>query len=261
GQVRVQAGVRIARLEQEVPVGTDGSIFDVVAAGLGELGAWLAEFHHLSHAAEYDAAAVSKVQAKIDAADGWALDRRVGEVLTRLELDGEAVFARLSGGIKRRVLLARALVGAPDVLLLDEPTNHLDIEAIDWLEAFLKEWNGSVIFVTHDRRFLRALATRIVEIDRGQVTSWPGDWANYERRREERLNAEAQENARFDKLLAQEETWIRQGIKARRTRDEGRVRRLKAMRNERAQRREQTGNVRMEAAQGESSGKKVIEAK
>ena len=171
------------------------------------------------------------------------------------------MFARLSGGMKRRVLLARALVSAPDVLLLDEPTNHLDIEAIDWLEGFLKEWNGSVVFVTHDRRFLRALATRIVEIDRGQVSSWPGDWANYERRREERLNAQAQENARFDKLLAQEEAWIRQGIKARRTRDEGRVRRLKAMRVERSQRRELSGNVRMEAAQGESSGKKVIEAR
>ncbi|WP_372013489.1 ATP-binding cassette domain-containing protein [Pseudoxanthomonas sp. 10H] len=261
GQVRVQGGVRVARLEQEVPGGTGGDIFDVVAGGLGELGAWLAEFHHLSHAAEYDAAAVSKVQAKIDAADGWALDRRVGEVLTRLDLDGDAAFARLSGGMKRRVLLARALVSAPDVLLLDEPTNHLDIEAIDWLESFLKEWTGSVVFVTHDRRFLRALATRIVEIDRGQLTSWPGDWANYERRREERLNAEAQENARFDKLLAQEEAWIRQGIKARRTRDEGRVRRLKAMRTERAQRRELAGNVRMEAAQGESSGKKVVEAK
>ena len=191
GQVRVQAGVRIARLEQEVPVGTDGDVFDVVAAGLGEVGAWLAQFHHLSHAAEYDPAAVAAVQEKIDAADGWALDRRVDEVLSRLELDGEAVFARLSGGMKRRVLLARALVSAPDVLLLDEPTNHLDIEAIDWLEGFLKEWNGSVVFVTHDRRFLRALATRIVEIDRGQVSSWPGDWANYERRREERLNAQA----------------------------------------------------------------------
>ncbi|KAF1693372.1 ATP-binding cassette domain-containing protein [Pseudoxanthomonas koreensis] len=261
GQVRVQSGGRIARLEQEVPGGTAGSVFDVVAAGLGELGAWLAEFHHLGHAAEYDAAAVARVQARIDAADGWALDRRVGEVLSRLELDGEAVFAQLSGGMKRRVLLARALVSAPDLLLLDEPTNHLDIEAIDWLEAFLQEWNGSVVFVTHDRRFLRALATRIVEIDRGQVTSWPGDWANYERRREERLNAEAQENARFDKLLAQEEAWIRQGIKARRTRDEGRVRRLKAMRSERAQRRGLSGNVRMEAAQGDSSGKKVIEAR
>ena len=261
GQVRVQAGVRVARLEQEVPGGTEGSIFDVVAGGLGDLGAWLAEFHHLSHAVEFDAAALSRVQAKIDAADGWALDRRVGEVLSRLELDGEAVFARLSGGMKRRVLLARSLVSAPDVLLLDEPTNHLDIEAIDWLESFLKEWSGSVVFVTHDRRFLRALATRIVEIERGPVSSWPGDWANYERRREERLHAEAQENARFDKLLAQEEVWIRQGIKARRTRDEGRVRRLKAMRAEHSQRRELAGNVRMEAAQGESSGKKVVEAR
>ncbi|WP_420009595.1 ATP-binding cassette domain-containing protein [Xanthomonas sacchari] len=261
GEVRVQQGVRIARLEQEVPHGAAGSVFDVVADGLGELGHWLAEFHRLSHAAEFDGDVLGAVQSKIDAANGWALDQRVNETLTRLELDGDAEFARLSGGMKRRVLLARALVSAPDLLLLDEPTNHLDIEAIDWLEGFLKGWNGSVVFVTHDRRFLRALATRIVEIDRGQVSSWPGDWANYERRREERLNAQAQENARFDKLLAQEEVWIRQGIKARRTRDEGRVRRLEAMRRERTQRRELGGNVRMEAAQGESSGKKVIEAK
>ncbi|MGD6649365.1 ATP-binding cassette domain-containing protein [Xanthomonas citri pv. citri] len=261
GEVRVQQGVRIARLEQEVPQGTGGSVFDVVADGLGELGHWLAEFHQLSHADVFDADAFGKVQAKIDAADGWALDQRVTETLTKLELDGDAEFARLSGGMKRRVLLARSLVSSPDVLLLDEPTNHLDIEAIDWLETFLKGWSGSVLFVTHDRRFLRALATRIVEIDRGQVTSWPGDWANYERRREERLNAQAQENARFDKLLAQEEIWIRQGIKARRTRDEGRVRRLESMRNERVQRRELTGNVRMEVSQGEASGKKVIEAK
>jgi len=261
GEIRVQQGVRIARLEQEVPHGAAGSVFDVVAAGLGELGQWLAEFHHLSHAAEFDADALANVQGKIEAAHGWGLDQRVTETLSRLELDGEGEFARLSGGMKRRVLLARSLVSAPDLLLLDEPTNHLDIEAIDWLESFLKGWNGSVVFVTHDRRFLRALATRIVEIDRGQVTSWPGDWANYERRREERLNAEAQENARFDKLLAQEETWIRQGIKARRTRDEGRVRRLKAMRVERSERREIGGNVRMQASQGEASGKKVIQAR
>ncbi|SJZ55718.1 ribosomal protection-like ABC-F family protein [Novilysobacter spongiicola] len=261
GEIRREGGARIARLEQEVPAGAGGDVFDVVAAGMGELGAWLAEFHHLSHAEEFDAEAMSAVQAKIDAAQGWSADQRVTETLDKLGLDGDAAFSGLSGGMKRRVLLARALVSAPDLLLLDEPTNHLDIEAIDWLEAFLKSWQGALIFVTHDRRFLRALATRIVEIDRGKLTSWPGDWANYERRREERLNAEAQENARFDKMLAQEEVWIRQGIKARRTRDEGRVRRLEAMRNERAARRDRTGNVRMEFAQAENSGKKVIEAK
>ena len=259
GEVRVQNGVVVARMAQEVPQGTAGTVFDVVSDGLGDLGHLLARYHHLL--AEGDLDALGDVQHQIEARHGWDLDRRVADVIARLELPGDTDFAALSGGMKRRVLLAQALVRQPDVLLLDEPTNHLDIEAIDWLESFLKEWNGSVIFVTHDRRFLRALATRIVEIDRGQVNSWPGDWANYERRREERLNAEAQENARFDKLLAQEETWIRQGIKARRTRDEGRVRRLKAMRVERAQRREQAGNVRMEAAQGESSGKKVIEAR
>jgi len=261
GQIRVEGGRRIARLEQEVPAGAQGAVFDVVAAGLGELGAQLAQFHHLSHADPVDTDALARVQALIEAAHGWSLDQRVGEVLDRLGLDGEAEFARLSGGMKRRVLLARALVSAPDLLLLDEPTNHLDIAAIDWLEGFLKSWPGALVFVTHDRRFLRALATRIVEIDRGQLTSWPGDWANYQRRREERLNAEAQENARFDKLLAQEEVWIRQGIKARRTRDEGRVRRLEAMRNERSARRELTGNVRMETAQASASGKKVIEAR
>ena len=261
GDLRVADGVRVARLEQEVPAGAHGDVFDVVAAGLGAVGAWLAEFHHLSHAAHVDTEALAAVQARIEAAHGWTLDQRVAETLTRLDLDGGAAFAGLSGGLKRRVLLARALVAQPDVLLLDEPTNHLDIAAIDWLEGFLKGWPGALVFVTHDRRFLRALATRIVEIDRGQVTSWPGDWANYARRREERLHAQAQEAARFDRLLAQEEGWIRQGIKARRTRDEGRVRRLEAMRRERAQRRELAGNVRMEVAQGEASGRKVIEAR
>jgi ATP-binding cassette subfamily F protein uup len=261
GDVRVENGVRVARLEQEVPQDAVGSVFDVVAAGLGALGALLAEYHHRIHDAQLDTAALAALQAKIEDAGGWSLDRRVTETLSRLQLDGDQDFARLSGGMKRRVLLARALVSAPDLLLLDEPTNHLDIGAIDWLEGFLKAWPGALVFVTHDRRFLRALATRIVEIDRGGLTSWPGDWDNYLRRREERLHAEAQENARFDKLLAQEEVWIRQGIKARRTRDEGRVRRLKAMREERAQRRDLAGNVRMEAAQAAASGKKVIEAK
>ena len=261
GEVRLEGGRRIAMLEQEVPLGAAGSVFDVVAEGLGELGQLLADYHHLIHQDEIDTDALAEVQTRIEAAHGWGLDQRVTETLERLSLDGDADFGRLSGGMKRRVLLARALVSQPDLLLLDEPTNHLDIAAIDWLEGFLKQWNGALVFVTHDRRFLRALATRIVEIDRGQLTSWPGDWDNYQRRQAERLNAESQENARFDKLLAQEEIWIRQGIKARRTRDEGRVRRLKAMRSEREERRAHTGNVKMASADAGASGKKVVEAK
>ena len=204
GQVRVADGARVARLEQEVPAGAEGSVFDVVSEGLGELGAVLAEYHRLAHADPVDTDALAAAQARIEAAGAWTLDQRVESTLDRLGLDGDAEFTRLSGGLKRRVLLARALVSGPDVLLLDEPTNHLDIAAIHWLEEFLRTWPGALVFVTHDRRFLRALATRIVEIDRGQATDWPGDWDNYLRRREERLNAEAQQNARFDKLLAQE---------------------------------------------------------
>ena len=257
GEIRREQGVRVTRLEQEVPAGADGSVYDVVAGGLGDAGAALAEYHRLLHAEDYDA--LADVQARVESLDGWRIDQRVTEVLERLQLDGDAAFTKLSGGMKRRVLLARAVVSAPDILLLDEPTNHLDIAAIDWLEGFLKQWPGALVFVTHDRRFLRALATRIVEIERGGLTSWPGDWDNYVRRREERLHAEAQEQQRFDKMLAQEEVWIRQGIKARRTRDEGRVRRLKAMRLERSQRRDLTGNVRMAAASANASGKKVVE--
>ena len=202
---------------------------------------------------------MSAVQARIDAENGWNLEQRVTQVLARLQLDEEAEFASLSGGMKRRVLLGRALVLDPDVLLLDEPTNHLDIEAIAWLEQLLLDFPGSVVFVTHDRRFLRALATRIVEIDRGRVTSWPGDYENYLRRREERLHAEAQAFALFDKKLAQEEVWIRQGIKARRTRNEGRVRDLEGMRRERAQRRELGGKAKIQAGAAGASGRRVID--
>jgi ABC transport system ATP-binding/permease protein len=257
GEVRVQNGIVVARMAQEVPQATSGSVFDVVADGLGDLGHLLARYHHLL--AEGDLDALGDVQNEIEARHGWDLDRRVSDVLAKLELPADTDFAALSGGMKRRVLLAQALVRKPDVLLLDEPTNHLDIEAIGWLERFLKQFEGSIIFVTHDRSFLRALATRIVEIDRGQVTSWPGDYDNYLRRREERLHAEAQANALFDKKLAQEEVWIRQGIKARRTRNEGRVRALKALRRERSERRELSGNAKMALANAQASGKKVID--
>ena len=263
GRLRSQRGLRVAKLTQEVPPGTEGSVFDVVAQGLGYLGELLGEFHRISQSAASMAEieAMGRVQAKIDAEGGWDLERRVSEVVTRLGLEPDAGFAELSGGMKRRVLLAQALAAAPDLLLLDEPTNHLDISNIAWLETFLKQdFGGSLVFVTHDRRFLRALATRIVEIDRGGLTSWPGDYDEYLRRREERLDAEAQEQARFDKKLAQEEAWIRQGVKARRKRNMGRVRELQEMRRQRAERREHEGTVKMEAAAAERSGKRLVVA-
>jgi ATP-binding cassette subfamily F protein uup len=259
GEIRVEKGTRIARLAQEVPQDTRGTIFDVVAAGIGDIGALLARYHHLLGGEDLDE--LARVQSAIEAQNGWALDLRVSQVLTKLELPADVEFSALSGGMKRRVLLAQALVREPDLLLLDEPTNHLDIEAIAWLEEFLRAFSGSIVFVTHDRTFLRAVATRIVEIDRGQVTSWPGDYDNYLRRKEERLHAESQMNSLFDKKLEQEEVWIRQGIKARRTRNEGRVRALEAMRREREQRREASGTAKMTLATTQSSGRKVIDAR
>ncbi len=259
GEVVHGPGVRVARLQQEVPPSVAGTVFDQVAAGLGDVGSLLAEYHRLAQG-EFDAEKLSNIQEQIDAANGWDLDQQVDKVLQRLELDGEQAFSDLSGGMKRRVALGQALVQQPDLLLLDEPTNHLDIESIEWLEKFLISFDGSLVFVTHDRRFLQALATRIVEIDRGQVTSWTGDWANYLRRVEERAHAEELEQQRFDKKLAEEEIWIRQGIKARRTRNEGRVRALKKLRAERAERRERQGSVQMSVSSAGQSGKKVIEA-
>lgn len=261
GSLRFTEGVKVAKLTQEVPSGTEGSVFRVVASGLGDMGELLNTFRKLTMSTADNAMEqMAQVQEKIEAQNGWAMDQRVQSVVDRLGLDPSLQFQDLSGGMKRRVLLAQALVEQPDILLLDEPTNHLDIESIEWLESFLKAYNGSIVFITHDRRFLKSLATRIVEVDRGQLTSWPGDYENYLRRKAERLAAEEKQNQEFDKKLAQEETWIRQGIKARRTRNEGRVRRLEAARQERSERRNVAGNVNMKQLQADLSGKKVIEA-
>ncbi|MRX27593.1 ribosomal protection-like ABC-F family protein [Kangiella sp. HZ709] len=262
GKLRFLQGVKVAKLTQEVPHGTDGSVFEVVASGLGEAGRLLQEFHHLSQQMDSESfEKMADVQQKIEEMEAWGLDQKVETVIKRLSLDGDKAFKELSGGMKRRVLLAQALVEQPDILLLDEPTNHLDIESIEWLEGFLKSYEGSILFITHDRRFLKNLATRIIEIDRGELTSWPGDYEKYLRHKAESLAAEEKSNAEFDKKLAQEEVWIRQGIKARRTRNEGRVRRLEAARRERAERRNLIGNVNMKVQQSEASGKKVIEAR
>lgn len=263
GEIIVESSTIVAQLEQEVPQDMTGSVYEVVASGLAETGDLLTAFHALNEEDDIGSESwmnrMEKIQHELEAVNGWHFQNTIDTVISRLELNADADFGKLSGGIKRRVLLARALVQEPDVLLLDEPTNHLDIEAIIWLEDFLLSFKGSLVFITHDRSFLRRLATRIVEIDRGQVTSWPGDYDNFLRRKEEVLHAEELENARFDKKLAQEEVWIRQGIKARRTRNEGRVRALEKMRNERGQRREQQGSAKIQVDAGERTGKRVVE--
>jgi ATP-binding cassette subfamily F protein uup len=259
GEVVRTTGVRIARLEQDVPRAQSISVYDLVAQGLGDLGAVLAEYHHLAQDPDPDLRRMGQLQTRLDAENGWQLEERVSSVITELELPGEASFGSLSGGMKRRVLLGRALVSEPDLLMLDEPTNHLDIPSIQWLEGFLKAYKGAILFITHDRAFLRALATRILELDRGLLTSWPGDYDNYLRRREERLHAESQERALFDKKMAQEEVWIRKGVQARRTRDMGRVKRLMEMRSQFAERRNAPGVARMAVQEAERSGKLVAE--
>jgi ATP-binding cassette subfamily F protein uup len=233
GSVWRQPGLKVARLEQDVPLSSSRTVFEIVAEG---------HTHHL------------------DDDEAWLREHHVDLVLSRLGLAPDAVVDTLSGGWRRRVLLARALVGQPDLLLLDEPTNHLDIDAIRWLEDFLADYSGAVVFVTHDRAFLQRLATRIVELDRGRLTSWPGDYDTYLRRKGDALAAEATDRARFDKKLAEEEAWLRQGIKARRTRNEGRVRALMAMREARAERRDQMGSVRLAVEQADQSGRMVFEA-
>ena len=264
GTVWRAPGVRTARLVQDVPLDTHDTVFEVVAQGLGELSALVAAYHHAAvDVARGDADALARLgrlQHELEERDGWRVEQRVELVLTRLGLPADAPVDSLSGGWRRRVLLARALVAAPDVLLLDEPTNHLDVEAIEWLETFVADYPGAVLFVTHDRAFLERLATRVVELDRGRLTSWPGDYATFLAKKEAWLESEALADAKFDKKLAEEEVWLRRGIKARRTRDEGRVKRLMEMRVERAARRQVTGTVRMALDAADPSGKLVLEA-
>ena len=266
GVVWHKPNLRMARLAQELPQNITSTVFEFVAEGLAETGALLAAYHALTHKlsishTEEDLDQLQHLQHSIDAKGGWQFDQEINTILSRLELNPDLKVAELSGGWQRRAALAKALVTSPELLLLDEPTNHLDVDAIQWLEDLLLSWNVGLLFISHDRALLQRLATRIIELDRGQLTSWPGDYTNFLRRKDEMLNAEAKQNAVFDKKLAQEEKWIRQGIKARRTRNEGRVRALEALRETRGERREQLGTVNLNLNEADKSGQLVVEAK
>jgi len=256
----VRPGTRIAWLRQSLPEADAQSVYDVVAAGLAGTGALLAEYHHLLQAGEQvDMNALARVQEKLEACEGWLLQQRVETTISQLGLPGDAPMSELSGGWRRRVALAQALVSEPDLLLLDEPTTRLDIPAICWLEEQLRSFQGAMVLITHDRRFLQSVANGMAELDRGQLTLWQGDYRSFLRHREEQLQAEERANELFDKKLAQEEVWIRQGIKARRTRNEGRVRALEAMRLERSQRRERAATADFAVDDAARSGKIVAE--
>jgi ATP-binding cassette subfamily F protein uup len=264
GEIWRAEALRMAHLEQEVPPDTEQTIFEVVAGGLGELGSLLMEFHQATQQAggqPLSLERLARTQARIDALNGWNINQKVETVLTKLTLPADKRLVDCSGGTRRQVMLARALVSEPDLLLLDEPTNHLDISAITWLERFLLAHHGALMFITHDRTFLRRLATRIVELDRGKLTSFPGDFDAYLAKKEELWEIEERATARFDKKLAEEEAWIRQGIKARRTRNEGRVRALQGLRREHAQRLENPVKPRFGIDAGALSGKLVVDVR
>ncbi len=266
GEIVRQTGTTVARLEQEIPADLRGTIFDVVAAGLGDTGSLLARYHAASHRVANGGGPsalrdMDRLHHALDAANAWQVQTRVEIVLFHLGLDGDMQFSAASGGRKRQTLLARALVAEPDVLLLDEPTNHLDVEAVEWMESFLIDRGITLVLVTHDRAFLRRVATRIVELDRGRLADWGADYDTYLHRKEAALAAEAREWTEFDKKLAKEEVWIRTGIQARRTRNEGRVRSLEALRVERSARRERTGTAKLQAQDGDRSGRLVVDAR
>ena len=264
GKVQYEKDLVVSRLEQDPPRHAEGNVFDYVAEGIEHLADLLKEYHHISQELTQNYSdqilnQLAQVQAKLEHANGWQFENKINEVLQKLELNPDTKLADLSGGWLRKAALARALVCNPDVLLLDEPTNHLDVDAIEWLENFLLEFTGSIVFISHDRSFIRKMATRIVDLDRGKLVSYPGDYDLYLTTKEENLRVEALQNELFDKRLAQEEVWIRQGIKARRTRNEGRVRALKAMREERRQRREVMGTAKLQLDNSSRSGKIVFE--
>jgi len=265
GEIWRADSLRVAHLEQEVPPDTDQTVFEVVASGIGELGQLLAEYHNLTHGESLTSRdsllQLARLQARIESLGGWNINQRVETVLTRLKLPEDKRLADCSGGIRRQVMLARALASEPDLLLLDEPTNHLDINAIDWLEKYLRNYQGAVMFITHDRTFVRNLATRIVELDRGKLISFPGDFDRYLQKKEELLDIEDRAAAKFDKKLAEEEVWIRQGVRARRTRNEGRVRALQSLRKEKADRLDAQGKARFSLDAGASSGKLVVDVR
>jgi ATP-binding cassette subfamily F protein uup len=265
GSIKRSSGVTVAQLEQSVPHDAQGTVFDVIAQGLGAEGELIKTFHHLIQQLNDNPSPkvmndYEECQAELERVNGWDINQRVESIITKMDLNPDVDISSLSGGYKRRVLLARALVCNPDLLLLDEPTNHLDIEAIQWVEQFLLKWEGSLLFISHDRRFMDNLANRFIEIDRGKLQDYNCDYSTYLVRKEENLEIEERQNALFDKRLSQEEVWIRQGIKARRTRNEGRVRALESMRSEYVARRKQLGTARMDIHQAEKSGKIVAEA-
>jgi len=263
GEIVPRSGLVVSQLAQSLPDAMDHGVREVVKSGLTGIQALLDEYRRRSRE-ELDRAGLHKLEElhrQIDTHGGWHIEQRIDATVSELSLPADKKMHDLSGGWRRRVALARALVQKPDLLLLDEPTNHLDIVTIKWLENIVRSYAGSVLFITHDRAFLKRLATRIVEIDRGKLTSWPGDFGNYLRRKEESIEVESRANARFDKKLDQEEIWIRQGIKARRTRNEGRVRALTKMREERAKRLSPEHGARIHIEEAEQSGRKVIRAK